>query len=47
MFTISIVLFNSIIVMAGEIPKEKLGYGFEPGLVAGKDFVEGQLIVGF
>jgi hypothetical protein len=26
--------------------KGKLGFGFEPGLVAGKDFVEGQLIVG-
>lgn len=28
-------------------PKGKLGYGFETGLVAGKDFVAGQLIVGF
>jgi hypothetical protein len=26
--------------------KGKLGFGFEPGLVPGKDFVEGQLIVG-
>lgn len=30
---------------AGPI-KGKLGYGFEPGLTAGKDFVAGQLIVG-
>lgn len=29
-------------VQAGE-----LGYGFAPGLVAGKDFVEGQVIVGY
>jgi hypothetical protein len=26
---------------------KKLGYGFEPGLVAGKDYVAGQLIVGY
>ena len=25
----------------------ELGYGFKPGLVAGKDFVEGQIIVGY
>lgn len=24
----------------------KLGYGFQPGLVPGKDFIEGQLIIG-
>lgn len=28
------------------VGKDKLGFGFEPGLVAGKDFVAGQLIVG-
>ena len=28
------------------VGKGKLGFGFEPGLVAGKDFVTGQLIVG-
>jgi len=27
-------------------PSKKLGYGFEPGLVAGRDYAEGQLIVG-
>ena len=26
---------------------KKLGYGFEPGLVAGKDYAAGQLIIGF
>ena len=26
---------------------KKLGYGFEPGLVSGKDYAAGQLIVGF
>src|SRR3989442_15759647 len=29
------------------LAKGKLGYGFAPGLVAGKDFVAGQLIVSF
>ena len=28
------------------LTKGKLGYGFAPGLTAGKDFVAGQLIVG-
>jgi hypothetical protein len=28
------------------VAKGKLGFGFEPGLVPGKDFVAGQLIVG-
>jgi subtilisin family serine protease len=28
------------------VGKDKLGFGFEPGLVAGKDFVAGQLVVG-
>jgi subtilisin family serine protease len=32
--------------VADELKKGKLGYGFEPGLVAGKDYVAGQLIVG-
>src|SRR5439155_12712749 len=30
-----------------DLAKGKLGYGFAPGLVAGKDFVAGQLIVSF
>ena len=34
------------VIMAGELPKDKLGYGFEQGPVAGKDYVSGQLIVG-
>ncbi len=46
MFALSMVLSNSIGAMADEIQKKKLGYGFEPGLVAGKDYVAGQLIVG-
>jgi subtilisin family serine protease len=37
---------SSAAVTAGELPKGKLGYGFEKGLVAGKDYVSGQLIVG-
>jgi subtilisin family serine protease len=39
---------SSIAAAADGIPlaKGKLGYGFEPGLVAGKDYVAGQLIVG-
>ena len=37
---------GSTAVMAGELPKNKLGYGFEKGLIAGKDYVSGQLIVG-
>jgi len=37
---------SSTAIMAGELPKSKLGYGFEKGLVAGKDYVSGQLIVG-
>jgi hypothetical protein len=37
---------DSTAIMAGELPKNKLGYGFEKGLVAGKDYVSGQLIVG-
>lgn len=32
--------------LAAEIVTKKLGYGFAPGLVAGKDYVAGQLIVG-
>jgi subtilisin family serine protease len=32
--------------MAGEFPKNKLGYGFAKGFIAGKDYVSGQLIVG-
>lgn len=47
MFVLSMVLFYSIGAMADETQKKKLGYGFEPGLVAGKDYVAGQLIVGF
>ena len=39
-------LGNSAAIMAGDLPKDKLGYGFEKGLVAGKDYVSGQLIVG-
>lgn len=35
-------------VFANDIQQnEKLGYGFTPGLVAGRDYVKGQLIVGF
>lgn len=30
-----------------EAGKSKLGYGFAPGLVSGRDYVAGQLIVGF
>src|SRR4030043_1205766 len=37
---------GSTAVMAGDLPKSKLGYGFEKGLIAGKDYVSGQLIVG-
>ncbi len=37
---------GSTTIMAGELPKNKLGYGFEKGLIAGKDYVSGQLIVG-
>lgn len=32
--------------LAAEVVTKKLGYGFAPGLVAGKDYVAGQLIVG-
>ena len=40
-------MFGSLtVIMAGELPKDKLGYGFEQDLVAGKDYVSGQLIVG-
>lgn len=39
-------LGSSTAIMAGDLPKDKLGYGFEKGLVAGKDYVSGQLIVG-
>lgn len=40
-------IFGSLtVIMAGELPENKLGYGFEGGLVAGKDYVSGQLIVG-
>ena len=38
-----LVLFCGSLAMGAD---KKLGYGFEPGLVAGKDFVAGQLIVG-
>jgi subtilisin family serine protease len=37
---------SSAALTAGDLPKGKLGYGFEKGLVAGKDYVSGQLIVG-
>jgi hypothetical protein len=37
---------GSTAVMAGDLPKSKLGYGFDKGLIAGKDYVSGQLIVG-
>src|SRR5215213_5538253 len=32
--------------LAAEPITKKLGYGFAPGLVAGKDYVAGQLIIG-
>jgi subtilisin family serine protease len=32
--------------LAAELITKKLGYGFDPGLVAGKDYVAGQLIIG-
>lgn len=34
------------ITKAAEPITKKLGYGFDPGLVAGKDYVAGQLIIG-
>ena len=44
---IFLTLSVSAMVRAQEGPtKGKLGYGFAPGLRAGKDFVAGQLIVG-
>jgi subtilisin family serine protease len=40
-------MFGSLtVIMAGELSKDKQGYGFDLGLVAGKDYVSGQLIVG-
>lgn len=37
----------SALLMGGAAWAGELGYGFEPGLVAGKDFVAGQVIVGY
>ncbi len=33
-------------IPASELTKGKIGFGFDPGLVAGKDYVEKQLVVG-
>lgn len=40
---------NTGCVSAGMAPQtsKKLGYGFEPGLISGKDYVAGQLNVGY
>ncbi|OOP55877.1 MAG: hypothetical protein AYP45_12185 [Candidatus Brocadia carolinensis] len=46
MFVLSVILLNSSILLAQDNQKGKLGFGFDPGLVAGKDYVAGQLIVG-
>ena len=43
--TLAILLLLSSAVMALESDK-KMGYGFAPGLVPGKDFVAGPLVVG-
>ena len=46
MAVLSVVLLNSSILLAQDDQKGKLGFGFDPGLVAGKDYIAGQLIVG-
>jgi len=43
---ILLLLFSTSIATGEMRDDKKLGYGFAPGLVAGKDFVPGQLIVG-
>lgn len=42
-------LLGSVVWAQGTMPPSspKLGYGFEPGLIAGKDFVANQLIIGY
>ena len=54
MFVVFMTLWLGYVTFAAAQPtapmpgagKGKLGYGFTPGLVAGQDFVAGQLIVG-
>lgn len=47
--SLALLCINPINAIGDQIsppPSNKLGYGFEPGLVAGKDYAAGQLIVG-
>lgn len=45
--TVSSTLIISSLLMGSAARASELGYGFAPGLAPGKDFVEGQVIVGY